>query len=514
MDCGGLDTRWWNLSAGVLAMTVAGCGPSIFLDDTGDTEADTGGESGPVVDEGVLPGTGGPIPCDTAQQCPDGLICLDGTCRADNDDYSDQSDQSDYSDNVDSVDYSDYSDYVDEYKDYSDYLDVNYCYEYGPFGQCCDYEPCPEYCYNNDDCFVGQLCEPGQYVNPTCNYVPFLAECETGPALIPMDIEGLPDEVISLSFLQADDDPADELLVGFGSGGAAIIDSATAMLTDLPLAKGTLITDGTSGDFDGDLDVDLVLAADGGITYFVAGDGAGGWLTPVELGAFGNISSIEALHFDGDMQLDIAFIHDGGLASVALGDGTGAFPSGVVFALGDGATVVSMAVTKLSTGAEDDLAVSTLQTDAYFLGSETQPKVLFPDVAGLLEPPHVQRTFHSQDFDLDGFDEVVGTQVLQNWTLVETLRPQGEARHALFAPGRSVGLTDLDGDSVPDLVLADPSLIVLRGVATEEPSVFDCAFLLDVSVDAPFASVGDFDGNGLGDIALSDGAELTIHQSQ
>lgn len=512
MDCGGLDTRWWNLSAGVLAMSVVGCGPSIFLE-SGDTEADTGGESGPMVDEGVLPGTGGPIACDTDDQCPDGLVCIDNTCRVGNDDVAEYSDYSEYSEYSEYSDYSDYVDYA-EYKDYSDYLDVNYCYEYGPFGQCCDYEPCPEYCYGNDDCFVGQLCEPGEYINPTCNYVPFLSECDTLPTMIPVDVEGLPDEVISLSFVQADDDVAEELLVGFGGGGASVIDSATAMITPLPLDAGTLIADATSADFDGDTDSDLVLAADSGVTLFLANDGAGGFEAPVDLGMLGNVAEVEALQFDGDGFMDIAVRLDDGMMFVYLGDGMGTFPASVLLSVPFGDPVISFALTEFDLNPQDDLFVLTLNTDYGFNGAEMQPEVLDPVGVDALPNPVGFRLVESADFDGDGLNAVVATTAIDNWSLVETVRPQGSTRMSIFAEGRSIGLSDLDGDLVPDLVLADPSLLYVRGEATGGPSIFECVGLLDISVDAPFAEVGDFDGNGLGDIALSDGTELVVHESQ
>ena len=139
---------------------------------------------------------------------------------------------------------------------------------------------------------------------------------------------------------------------------------------------------------------------------------------------------------------------------------------------------------------------------------------LDPVGADALPNPVGLRLVESADFDGDGLNAVVGTTTIDNWSLLETVRPQGNTRMSIFAEGRSIGLSDLDGDSVPDLVLADPSLLYVRGVATGGPSIFECVGLLDISVDAPFAEVGDFDGNGLGDIALSDGAELVIHESQ
>ena len=143
MDWPRLDTRWWNLSFGVAATTMAACGPTITLDDdTGETITDTDGET----DSETTPTTQPPpLECVNSSDCDPGYECIDNEC----------------------VPY--------------DYCSDGGCCDYGYDG-CC-YGECYYYeCYGDADCGVGGLCEGFQ----ECVWLESITDCGPVPDLLPI----------------------------------------------------------------------------------------------------------------------------------------------------------------------------------------------------------------------------------------------------------------------------------------------------------------------------------------
>lgn len=516
MDFGGLDTRWWNLSAGVLAISVVGCGPTIVL--LGDTEGTVDDGTGSLPDgddDGISPPTGGMMPCTVNSECPVGLTCIDGACREgyadDNVDYSDNVDNVDYSDYAEYSEYSDYNDYSDyaEYKDYSDYNDDYYCYEYGPRGQCCDYEPCPSVCESDDECGYNEICLPlPDSPLSECAGVVELPDCGELSTAISMDLEVGESPVIPLAFV--DGAGAGEIVVGYASGAGLVSDAAGPQVLPLP---DTGAVAATSGDFNGDLINDLVVADDAGSTHILVGDGLGGFVSNQVLSDNGVLTEIHTLRFDDDTAVDLAARNSGSGALLFRNDGLGMFGEANPLAT-VGGVAYSIAVGAADDGTQDDVVVSRPLRDELFLGADVEGKSIQPDITGVLGVAHGERLVDLIDFDGDGVATLTGTTPRFGWTLLETTVAGGVAYVSVPGGMARAGTGDFDGDGVPDLVMVGPgtgAVVVARGVADPGPgSSFECYYVVFTDNEAEAGVVGDYDGNGRADILVGNGDTIDL----
>ncbi len=491
MDCREVDTRWWNLSATVVAASIVGCGPTVVL--IGDTEADSGGpdDGGETADDGIDP-TGGMIGCANGAPCPEGLVCIDNQCIEEN------------------VDYSDYNDeYNDEYVDYSDYNDEFYCYEYGPKGECCDYYECPQQCGEPDDCDTGQLCLPDEGGASYCVVPGALPDCDA-PEFIAIVADDAMSEVVSLAFVDVDPAAGQELVIGRAEGGADILIAGVPQ--PLMIDPAAVMVDAASGDVNGDTFPDLIVSDNDEATVLF-GDGMGTFTPAFAITGFGQLADLAVVDFTGEGEQDIVARTVGGQSVVFVNDGSGLLYSAVLLdatELGD--------ATSLTTGFFDgptqplDAFVTTTDGDALFYGAGKAPKSVAPDVTGILIQPQGTRTAYSGDFGVPGIEALVTVTPRGSWTLLESLGPDGVMQYATFVEATGVGLGDVYGNGAPDLVLVGADLYFARGIpGPEDAQLFDCfTGIKTISDDNIAVAVGDFDGNGIADVALSDGGPVNI----
>ena len=144
------------------------------------------------------------------------------------------------------------------------------------------------------------------------------------------------------------------ILLGAGDGTFAAADNFPA--GDYPQSV-------TAGDFDGDANVDLIVA-DGGDDLnapgvsFLAGNGDGTFDIDVLYDAGTAPIAVAKADFDGDADLDLVVANGFGSSdvSVLLNDGDGAFPTHVEY--GTGSTPISIAIGAFNGDGHLDLAVS------------------------------------------------------------------------------------------------------------------------------------------------------------
>lgn len=74
-----------------------------------------------------------------------------------------------------------------------------------------------------------------------------------------------------------------------------------------------------------------------------------------------------------------------------------------------------------------------------------------------------------------------------------------------------LALADVDGDAHVDLVVAQSSgPTVLLGTGSPLDGAFECLSAVPADHGATTLALGDFDGNGIADIAFTDGATLSV----
>jgi hypothetical protein len=219
-----------------------------------------------------------------------------------------------------------------------------------------------------------------------------------------------------------------------------------------------------AGDFNGDSDPDLAVADEsgpnGGYISILLGSAGGTFTGPTNYSAE-SPSDIVLGDFDRDLDLDLAAMqYNGSSVTALLGDGAGGFGSGVGYGTGDPftSTASGLASADLDADGDLDLAVTkrgTANSIAILRGSEGVYQFLSPTQLNLG-----------------------------------------------FSPG-AIASAKLNGDSDPDLVVADPtaeSVAVLfgtTGVGFSAPTPF--------SADIPPASiaVGNFNSDTYPDLALA-----------
>ena len=483
-----MDTRWWNLTLGVVAAVGAGCGPTVVL--YGDTEADTSDDTGPLPDTGIDPPTADGPQCSDAVPCPDNQVCVDGVCM---DGYAD-----------DNVDYSDYSDY----KDYSDYADDIYCYEYGPKGECCDYYECPQPCFEPEDCGPGELCLPFED-DSFCSDVPALEICADAPEIGLLMLDPGIGGVISLAFVDADGDAPSDLVVGLDSGGAAVVPALDPIASPLPVSPTAQMLDAASGDFNGDMIPDLVVSLDDGSLSVLHGDGMGGFFEAQSLSGLGEFPEVAPLHFNSDGMLDLAVRNTGAAALVLLNLGDGTLAEGASLDTEGGIAYSISAGGNLVGDELDDVVVSRPLRDEVFEGDDITGTIQ-PVTTGELGPAFGERLIDVVDFNGDGLATFIGSTALPTWTLLEGFAA-GLNRVEVPISAQRVGLGDGDGDGIPDVALLGGNrLIWVRGLPEEQRNTFSCWTEVLLEYEPIAASVGDWDANGLADLAITDGIEITI----
>jgi hypothetical protein len=266
-----------------------------------------------------------------------------------------------------------------------------------------------------------------------------------------------------------------------------------------------------SGDFDGDGDLDVLVAQEWdldllGVVLYFENTGAG-LAPPTVTDLWGAPFSIEVADFDGDGALDFAAVGTRGFLELALGNGDGTFEPGSLHGTGPARWAVKLA------DVDGDDALEIVHAAARGVVVRSDPDGAFtplPFAPGPVETNAVA----AADFDGDGhLDLVAATEgalaidlgdgsggFTQAWT--------GEAPPYLFY---GVATGDVDGDDNVDVVLSATEGLSVRignGDGTlGEPT------LLGPTPSTGLARVADVDGDGIDDVIGTRDGGVVIHAS-
>ncbi|MEW6735121.1 MAG: VCBS repeat-containing protein [Acidobacteriota bacterium] len=259
----------------------------------------------------------------------------------------------------------------------------------------------------------------------------------------------------------------------------------------------------TVADFNRDTNIDVALINDDGTYAILAGD-SNGEFSELQTGKVqGYISTAVAADFNGDNLTDLALIRSIGDVALLLGQGDGRFAAARYFTLSGTNTLVARAADLNSDGRNDLIAANT---------DTNNVAVLYGYNGGFQAPRHhlmnssiAQATYG--DFDADGLLDLILTEQ-QEESKVHILSGNGQGDFTLTIsfPGLAFpgGLTtaDLDNDQRLDLVATSSSTdrLGLRLSSRSEWLLFDTGYHQGGPADPV---VGDFDADGLSDIAVA-----------
>ena len=295
------------------------------------------------------------------------------------------------------------------------------------------------------------------------------------------------------------------LLMGAGDGtfvpGAFVVspDSCTSVV---------------AGDFNGDNDPDLVftLPFDGQVVVAI-GDGAGGFETPVPYDAGDFAISVAVGFFNGDAVLDLAVAEAAGNSvGVLIGNGDGTFQPALDNLTEVGSSPLAVAIGDVNGDTFADIVVAEQTTDkvGVFLGLGNG--LFLPEID--YDVGDGPSAVAIADLDGDGDMDLVVTN--QGADTVSVLLGDNSGAfstrvdypNAVASNPVAVAIADVTGDGKLDLVVANHAAF-----APETVSVFvgngDGTFQLDflqfetASTDATSVAIGDFNGDGRPDLAVT-----------
>ncbi|HVH70308.1 MAG TPA: VCBS repeat-containing protein, partial [Candidatus Dormibacteraeota bacterium] len=279
-----------------------------------------------------------------------------------------------------------------------------------------------------------------------------------------------------------------------------------------PTAGGSLLV---VGDFNGDGRLDLAVAGFNNVSVLL-GKGDGTFQPPKTTFFNFSINAMTSGDFNGDSKLDLivggfSFGPPTGNVAVLLGKGDGTFQTPLLFT--GGKSVSGIGVGDLNGDSVPDLAVVDPQSDSVsiFLGNGDGTFRAGDNVPVGRNPSGVA----IGDLNSDGILDIAVVNSDSNTVSVALGIGDGRFQSAFdFSVGQnpiSVVIADFNGDGLPDLAVTnandnDISVLVSSGslgmsdlalVSLQRPANFGAG-------SNPRAlAVGDFDGNGLPDLAVA-----------
>lgn len=288
-------------------------------------------------------------------------------------------------------------------------------------------------------------------------------------------------------------------------------------LTTLGLALDSVV----AADFNADGDVDLAVADSGSSSnsiYVLLGKGDGTFQTPVSYTSNGSPSGLAVGDFNGDKIPDLVVTHDGvpWTVTVLKGNGDGTFQAEQQIATGDPTSQVVAA--DLNGDGKLDFVLPMV--------NEGGVLIFLGDGDGTFQPPLVYSTGQSNswvaigDVNGDGKTDLVATNSISKMVTVllgngdgtfspRRDLPQGPTGSVPLNPQAAV-IGDFNADGIPDIALSEgnpgnPTV----GSVTVELGKGNGQFQSPVSTNVNGASAAiaaaDFNGDGHLDIAIANG---------
>lgn len=285
------------------------------------------------------------------------------------------------------------------------------------------------------------------------------------------------------------------------------------------------------GDFDNDGKIDLAVANATGLAVSVLlGKGAAAFTAPVDYAAGMSPSAIAAGDVNGDGALDLIVAnHDDGTMTVLLNDRHGVFGAPTIYATG--ANPVAIAIGDLNRDGRQDVvvAVAAMSTDpATPFAAAGYLSVFLNNGAGRFAPPVIYLSGTGPtavaiaDLNHDGLSDLAiatsqQTPLTGDESNVTVLINKGNATFATpVAYGvqpqpTSVVAGDLDGDNVPDLVVAGAQGTVMFNKGDGTFPVNDTFSFQNITGSpTPLGvALADINGDGRLDLAIA-GQEGTV----
>ena len=359
-------------------------------------------------------------------------------------------------------------------------------------------------CYSDEECAPGEVCdEVGQCVPGTsedCRSIPGLGE-----TLELQFSDGLATPVGALAFAEVSAAPGTELLVARGNTIELISEGVGTIVVQTP----TPVVAFATADLDGDLVLDLVTAEQGAEALVRVWHNADGVFVPTDLvQPLVDARALAVGDVDGDANPDV-YAHVG--RDVVVFPWIDGAPMGVPQALLiERVDVVAV----LDTNADGTSDVVFGEADEYWLYGGARGGE--PLLIGGAQGPNIDRLL-AADFSGDGLPDVAGFGTPILTTFVGEVPLWGKTSSRLAAGYTAVGAGDIDGDGRADLVFtqSDTTDLVVRYGAdaglpktVEEPYRCDTVYTFAAASQA--LAVGDLDGDGLGEVAISDGTRVML----